>query len=165
MRDAMDQGVGSQRLLEAASKGDVLDRCLFMPLVTATGAAGNSSALVGSPETVAEALLDYYDIGVTTFLIRGYDPFDDVAGYAELVIVTTVRGPPPARRPLPPGQDGGRRDRWPNLLRGRLRRVSGPFPTGVAAVAALIDSRPTGIAVRLNLPAGTPSSPSLSRVT
>ena len=85
MRDAMDQGVGSQRLLQAAKKGDVLDRCLFMPLVTATGAAGNSSALVGSPETVAAALLDYHAIGVTTFLIRGYDPFDDIAGYSELI--------------------------------------------------------------------------------
>ena len=32
----------------------------------ATGAAGNSTALVGTPETVAQALLDYVDIGVTT---------------------------------------------------------------------------------------------------
>jgi alkanesulfonate monooxygenase len=95
MRDAMDQGVGSQRLLAAARQGDVLDRCLFMPLVTATGAAGNSTALVGSPATVAEALLDYYDIGVTTFLIRGYDPFDDVSRYAELI--TRVRDGAAAR--------------------------------------------------------------------
>ena len=58
-------------------KGDVLDRCLFTPLAAATGARGNSTALVGSVETVAEALLDYYDIGVTTFLIRGYNPYDD----------------------------------------------------------------------------------------
>lgn len=85
MGNAMEQGVGSQRLLQAAGKGDLLDRCLFMPLATATGAAGNSTALVGSPETVAEAMLDYYDIGVTTFLIRGYDPYEDIAGYAEVI--------------------------------------------------------------------------------
>jgi alkanesulfonate monooxygenase len=85
MRDAMNQGVGSQRLLAAAKEGDVLDRCLFMPLVTATGAAGNSTALVGSPETVAAAMLDYYDIGVTTFLMRGYDPYADVEGYGEVI--------------------------------------------------------------------------------
>lgn len=73
--------VGSQRLLAAASRGEVHDRALWTPTAAATGAAGNSTALVGSPETVAAALLDYVDIGVTTLLIRGYDPFDDVAGY------------------------------------------------------------------------------------
>jgi len=40
------------------------------------GAPGNTTALVGTPETVAAALLDYVDIGVTTVLIRGYDPTD-----------------------------------------------------------------------------------------
>jgi alkanesulfonate monooxygenase len=86
---AAPQNAGSQRLLAAAAKGDVLDRCLFTPLAAATGARGNSTALVGSVETVAEALLDYYDVGVTTFLIRGYDPFDDAVGYRELI--TRVR--------------------------------------------------------------------------
>jgi alkanesulfonate monooxygenase len=79
------QNVGSQRLLAAAAKGDVLDRCLFTPLAAATGAQGNSTALVGSVETVADALLDYHDIGVTTFLIRGYNPYDDAVAYGELV--------------------------------------------------------------------------------
>jgi alkanesulfonate monooxygenase len=79
------ENVGSQRLLAAAAKGDVLDRCLFTPLATTTGARGNSTALVGSVDTVAAALLDYYDIGVTTFLIRGYDPFDDAVGYGALI--------------------------------------------------------------------------------
>jgi alkanesulfonate monooxygenase len=86
---AQPQNVGSQRLLAAAAKGDVLDRCLFTPLAAATGARGNSTALVGSVDTVAEALLDYYDIGVTTFLIRGYEPYDDAVAYGELV--TKVR--------------------------------------------------------------------------
>jgi alkanesulfonate monooxygenase len=85
MGNAMEQGVGSQRLLAAAKKGDILDRCLFMPLATATGAAGNSTALVGSAATVAAAMLDYYDIGVTTFLMRGYDPLEDLDGYAEVI--------------------------------------------------------------------------------
>jgi len=79
------QNAGSQRLLAAAAKGDVLDRCLFTPLATASGARGNSTALVGSVETVTAALLDYYDIGVTTFLIRGYDPYEDTLGYGELI--------------------------------------------------------------------------------
>jgi alkanesulfonate monooxygenase len=84
-RGASPQNVGSQRLLAAAAKGDIYDRCLFTPLATATGARGNSTALVGSVETVTQALLDYYDIGVTTFLIRGYQPYDDAVAYGELV--------------------------------------------------------------------------------
>ena len=72
---------GSQRLLAAAARGELHDRALWMPLAAATGAAGNSTALVGTPETVAQALLDYVDIGVTTLLIRGYDPYDDAIDY------------------------------------------------------------------------------------
>jgi alkanesulfonate monooxygenase len=75
------QNRGSQRLLAAAAKGEVHDRALWTPLASATGAAGNSTALVGTPDTVAQALLDYTDIGVTTLLIRGYDPYDDAIDY------------------------------------------------------------------------------------
>ncbi|WP_181783486.1 LLM class flavin-dependent oxidoreductase [Pseudonocardia pini] len=73
--------VGSQRLLAAAEKAEVHDRCLWTATAAASGAAGNSTALVGTPETVAQAMLDYVDIGVTTLLIRGYDPIDDAAEY------------------------------------------------------------------------------------
>ncbi|MEV4559287.1 LLM class flavin-dependent oxidoreductase [Kitasatospora sp. NPDC049285] len=78
---AAPQNVGSQRLLAAAAKGDRHDRALWTATAKATGAAGNSTALVGSPETVAQALLDYVDIGATTLLIRGYDPLDDAIDY------------------------------------------------------------------------------------
>ncbi|GAA3915867.1 hypothetical protein [Actinoplanes auranticolor] len=54
--------------------------------VKAGGAAGNSTALVGTPDTVARALLDYHDLGVTTFLIRGHDPLDDAIDYGREVI-------------------------------------------------------------------------------
>ena len=75
------QNVGSQRLLAAAEKGDRHDRALWTATAKASGAGGNSTALVGTPETVAQALLDYVDIGVTTLLIRGYDPLDDAIDY------------------------------------------------------------------------------------
>jgi alkanesulfonate monooxygenase len=78
---AHPQNRGSQRLLAAAAKGELHDRALWTPLAAATGAAGNSTALVGTPETVAQALVDYVDIGVTTLLIRGYDPYDDAIDY------------------------------------------------------------------------------------
>jgi alkanesulfonate monooxygenase len=80
------QNVGSQRLLAAAAKGELHDRALWTPLAQATGAAGNSTALVGTPETVAAALLDYYDIGVSTMLIRGYDPLDDAIDYGRYLL-------------------------------------------------------------------------------
>jgi alkanesulfonate monooxygenase len=80
------ENTGSQRLLAAAAKGELHDRALWMPLATAIGAGGNSTALVGTPDTVAQALLDYVDIGVTTLLIRGYDPYDDAIDYGRYVL-------------------------------------------------------------------------------
>jgi len=75
------ENAGSRRLLAAAAKGELHDRALWTPLAAATGAGGNSTALVGTPETVAQAFLDYVDIGATTLLIRGYDPYDDAIDY------------------------------------------------------------------------------------
>lgn len=75
------QNVGSQRLLAAAAKGELHDRALWTATSAASGAAGNSTALVGTPETVAAALLDYVDVGATTLLIRGYDPVEDAVDY------------------------------------------------------------------------------------
>ncbi|MGF7233851.1 MAG: LLM class flavin-dependent oxidoreductase [Frankia sp.] len=89
LRNAQDSGpqnVGSRRLLAAAAAGELHDRALWTPLAAATGAAGNSTALVGTPETVARALLDYVDIGVTTLLIRGYDPYSDAFDYGRDLI-------------------------------------------------------------------------------
>jgi alkanesulfonate monooxygenase len=80
------ENVGSQRLLAAVAKGELHDRALWTPVAAATGAGGNSTALVGTPETVAQALLDYVDIGVTTLLIRGYDPYDDAIDYGRYVL-------------------------------------------------------------------------------
>ncbi|MBX6768180.1 MAG: LLM class flavin-dependent oxidoreductase, partial [Actinomadura rubrobrunea] len=74
------------RLLAAAEKGERHDRALWTATAKATGAAGNSTALVGSPETVAQALLDYVDIGVTTLLIRGYDPLEDAVDYGRRLL-------------------------------------------------------------------------------
>ena len=80
------QNIGSQRLLDAAAEQDVYDSCLFMKLATASGAGGNSTALVGTPETVAQAMVKYYDIGAQKLLIRGYDPLNDAREYGEELI-------------------------------------------------------------------------------
>ncbi|MCQ4159064.1 LLM class flavin-dependent oxidoreductase [Roseomonas sp. GC11] len=72
---------GSRRLLAAAAQGKRLDKRLWTEIAALTGASGNSTALVGTPDQVAEALLDYYDLGITTFLIRGFDPLVDAIQY------------------------------------------------------------------------------------
>jgi alkanesulfonate monooxygenase len=80
---------GSQRLLDAAKLGSRLDKRLWTGLAAVTGAAGNSTGLVGTPEQVSEALLDYYDLGVSTFLIRGFDPLNDAIAYGRDLIPLT----------------------------------------------------------------------------
>ena len=80
------ENAGSQRLLAAAKAGEIHDSCLWMPLATATGAHGNTTALVGTPDTVARALLEYYKLGATRLLIRGWDPLPDAADYGKELI-------------------------------------------------------------------------------
>jgi alkanesulfonate monooxygenase len=80
------QNAGSLRLLDAAAEKEVHDSCLWTALAATTGARGNSTALVGTPETVAEALAAYYDLGATSLLIRGYDPLPDAVAYGRELI-------------------------------------------------------------------------------
>jgi alkanesulfonate monooxygenase len=93
------QNVGSNRLLQAAAEAELHDSCLWTSLAAATGAQGNSTALVGSPETVAKALLEYYKLGATSLLIRGYDPRPDAVQYGRELI--------PRVRELVAGYDAG----------------------------------------------------------
>lgn len=86
MRGKPETSVGSQRQLRGAERGERHGKALWTALAAATGAGGNSTALVGTPETVAEALLEYVDIGVSTLLIRGYDPYDDAVDYGRELI-------------------------------------------------------------------------------
>jgi alkanesulfonate monooxygenase len=51
-----------------------------------TGPGGNSSALVGTPEQVARALMRYREVGVDTVLIHGFDPLGDVVGWGRELI-------------------------------------------------------------------------------
>ena len=80
------QSVGSQRLLDFAAQGEVHDQRLWMPIAAATGAAGSTTALVGTAEQVAESLLAYYDAGCGTVLIRGFDPLQDTMDYGRQLI-------------------------------------------------------------------------------
>jgi alkanesulfonate monooxygenase len=89
LRAASPANAGSQRLLAAAAQGSRLDKRLWTGIAALTGAKGNSTALVGTPEQVADALLDYYDLGISTFLIRGFDPLNDAIDYGRSLIPLT----------------------------------------------------------------------------
>lgn len=85
-RGGPQQSEGARRLLAAAEQGDRVDTRLWTAIARETGGRSNSTGLVGTPEQVAHALLDYYDLGVTTFLIRGFDPLDDAIDYGRELI-------------------------------------------------------------------------------
>jgi alkanesulfonate monooxygenase len=80
------ENAGSRRLLAAVEAGERHDRALWTAPTGLTGGGGNSTALVGTPETVAAALLDYYDLGVRIFSARGYDIYDDAIDFGRYVI-------------------------------------------------------------------------------
>ena len=80
---------GSRRLLAAAAQGERLDKRLWTGAALLTGARGNTTSLVGTPHQVAEALCDYYDLGITTFLIRGFDPLEDAIEYGRSLLPLT----------------------------------------------------------------------------
>jgi len=111
------QNVGSQRLLEIAARGDVHDRALWMLPAQVTGAMGASTALVGSYETVAAAILDYVDLGADLVSIRGYDNLNDAIDYGRFVLplvrqelahreATGQRGAVVPQPPITPARNG-----------------------------------------------------------
>ena len=80
------ENAGSQRLLGSTAGSDRHDRALWTAPTAVTGGGGNSTALVGTPETVAAALLDYYDLGIHLLSARGYDIYDDAIDFGRYVI-------------------------------------------------------------------------------
>jgi alkanesulfonate monooxygenase len=84
--------VGRKRLIEMSADKDVHDERLWMKVANLTGAAGNSTALVGTPEQVAEAMLRYYDIGITTLLLKGFDPLADAIDFGKELLPLVREG-------------------------------------------------------------------------
>jgi alkanesulfonate monooxygenase len=80
------QNVGSVRLRAVADQGDLHDRALWTPLAKELKGAGSTTALVGSYETVAAALVDYTEIGCDLLSIRGWDVYNDAVDYARYVL-------------------------------------------------------------------------------
>ena len=83
------QSVGASRLLAAANEGDRLDKVLWTGVTKLVQGGYNSTALVGTPEQVSDALLDYYRLGIHSVLIRGFDPLNDVVEYGKELLPLT----------------------------------------------------------------------------
>lgn len=80
------ENTGSKRLVEIAARGERFDKALYTATARATGGSGNSNALVGTPETVADALMDYVHLGVDILSARGYDTLQDAIDFGRHVI-------------------------------------------------------------------------------
>jgi alkanesulfonate monooxygenase len=83
------QSEGARRLLAAAGDGIRADERLWTAVAKEIGGRSNSTALVGTPAQVAQTLSEYYELGVTTFLIRGFDPLEDAIDYGRELIPAT----------------------------------------------------------------------------
>ena len=75
-----------RRQFAFAKEKDVHDERLWMGITKATGALGNTSCLVGTAGQVADAILGYYRLGVSSFLIRGFDPVADTTEFGRELI-------------------------------------------------------------------------------
>jgi alkanesulfonate monooxygenase len=98
-RRATNTSTGSQRLRDTAAGGAVRDKRLWTEIAALTGAQGNSTSLVGTPEQVVDALLDYWDVGIRKFLFRGFDPLEDAIDYGRNLL-PLLREATARRRPL-----------------------------------------------------------------
>lgn len=67
---------GTVRLRDIAQRSERHDRALWTPRAIA-GAGGASSLLVGSPETIAAAILDYVDLGADIISLPSLGNIDD----------------------------------------------------------------------------------------
>jgi alkanesulfonate monooxygenase len=85
-QQAAPENVGSQRALSFARRAELYDRALWTRTAAVTNAGGASTALVGSPETVAAAIVDYVDRGADLVSIRGYDTLADAVDYGRHVL-------------------------------------------------------------------------------
>jgi len=80
---------GARRLLALADQGKRVDKRLWTEIAQLTGANSNTTALVGTPEQVAEVFVDFSDLGISHFLIRGFDPLIDAIEYGRELIPLT----------------------------------------------------------------------------
>ena len=86
--DVQPDNQGSRRLLEQAAKGvdGVRDERLYFGVTTVIRTSGNTTMLVGTPDQVAESILQYIDAGATSILVRGFNQLEDTIEYGRDLI-------------------------------------------------------------------------------
>ena len=84
--DRAPEAETARRLSSLIEGGEVQDERLWVPIAAEAKGSGNSTALVGTPDQVAEAIAKYYDLGISGVLIRGFDPFNDAIEYGKELI-------------------------------------------------------------------------------
>lgn len=82
--DAKSDGFKHSAML--AGQGDRLEKCFWNGINKICGAFSNSGALVGDPDQIVDTLMDYYDAGVSRFILRGFYPLDDIALIGKTII-------------------------------------------------------------------------------
>jgi alkanesulfonate monooxygenase len=81
------RAVGQQRLLDLAERGEVLDSCLYTaPGKAGVGGGAGTTWLVGSPEDVTNALLAYWKLGVTHFVLSDTPYKQEIARVGDQVL-------------------------------------------------------------------------------
>jgi alkanesulfonate monooxygenase len=81
------RAVGQQRLLDLAERGEVLDSCLYTtPGKAGVGGGAGTTWLVGSPDDVTNALLKYWKLGVTHFVLSDTPYKQEIARVGDQVL-------------------------------------------------------------------------------
>ena len=138
----LPENTANLRLAELAAAGERHDRALWTPTVAGAGGLPTSAtALVGSYRTVADALLDYVDLGFEIFGLRGYDLIEDAIEFGDHVIPLVHAGV--ARSGQPPDGPGLP---WPDDHVDRRSRpaataLAGSGPGDVAAEVGAVAER------------------------
>ncbi|QDJ11837.1 Alkanesulfonate monooxygenase (plasmid) [Roseomonas mucosa] len=118
------QAVNSQRLVALSQRGEVLDERLWTTMAGVLGGRGNSTALVGTPEQVARSMLRYRELGVSHYILRGWDPLPDAIEYGRELI--------PLLRELAEAQDRRRLSVPAHTLTSRRLDVRQAIDTSLA---------------------------------
>lgn len=87
-------GSGREELEAIAGGKDLLDKRLWTGITKASVSFSTPMlppALVGTAEQVADAMMDYYAMGITGFLMRGFDLYGDIALHGRDLIPTLRR--------------------------------------------------------------------------
>lgn len=89
-RLATTKGGSGRAELEALAQGrELLDKRLWTGITKASIAFATPTlppALVGTAEQVADAMMDYYRMGISGFLLRGFDLHADIAAHGRELI-------------------------------------------------------------------------------